>query len=185
MLNEIYENTKEQMQKSIASLKHDFSGLRTGKVSTKIVEGISIDYYGAQTPLNGVASVSTPDANTITISPWEKNLLGDIEKVLQQANIGVNPNNNGEIIMLNFPPMTSEQRKETAKQAKAMSEKAKVSARNARKESNNKVKKLEKANDITEDESKKAQDEIQKITDNCIAGIEDALKTKEAAILKI
>ena len=141
MLNEIYENTKEQMQKSIASLKHDFSGLRTGKVSTKIVEGISIDYYGAQTPLNGVASVSTPDANTITISPWEKNLLGDIEKVLQQANIGVNPNNNGEIIMLNFPAMTTEQRQLTVKEAKVMSEKAKVSARNARKESNNKVKK--------------------------------------------
>ena len=162
MLNEIYDNTKAQMQKSIDSLKKEFTGLRTGKVSTKIVEGINIDYYGALTPLNGVASVTTPDANTITIAPWEKNLLGDIEKVLQQENIGVNPNNNGEIIMLNFPAMTTEQRQLTVKEAKVMSEKAKVSARNARKESNNKVKKLEKANDITEDESKKAQDEIQK-----------------------
>ena len=185
MLNEVYDHTKEQMSKSIDSLKRDFSTLRTGKVSTNIVDNIRVDYYGTPTALNQVGSVIVSDATTISITPWEKGLLGTIEKAIQQANIGVNPNNDGDFIKLFFPAMTSEQRVEIVKQAKGMSEKAKVAIRNIRKDGNDKVKKLEKAKDISEDESKKGQDKVQKITDSSIAEIEKTLSTKEVDILKV
>ena len=185
MLNEIYTQTKEQMSKSIDALKRDFSTLRTGKVSTNIVDHIRVDYYGTPTALNQVGSVIVSDATTISITPWEKGLLGTIEKAIQQANIGVNPNNDGDFIKLFFPAMTSEQRQEIVKQAKGMSEKAKIAIRNIRKDGNDKVKKLEKAKEISEDESKKGQDEIQKITNSNIAEIEKILSTKEADILKV
>jgi ribosome recycling factor len=185
MLNEIYEQTKEQMDKSIEALKRDFSTLRTGKVSTNIVDHIRVDYYGTPTALNQVGSVVVTDATTISITPWEKNLLGDIEKAIQEANIGVNPNNDGDFIKLFFPAMTSEQRQEIVKQAKSMAEKAKVAVRNIRKDGNDKVKKLEKNKDISEDDSKRGQDEVQKITDAHVAEIDNVLSAKEADILKV
>ncbi len=185
MLEEIYSHTKEHMDKSIEALKRDFASLRTGKVTTSIVDNIKVDYYGTPTPLNQVGSVIAMDATTISITPWEKNLLGDIEKAIQEANIGVNPNNDGDFIKLFFPPMTTEQRQEIVKQAKAMAENARVAIRNIRKDSNNKIKKLEKEKEISEDESKKAQDEIQKITDAHIAQVDDLFKAKEADILKV
>jgi len=185
MLNEIYEQTQEQMSKSIEALKRDFSTLRTGKVSTHIVDHIKVDYYGTPTPLNQVGSVIVTDATTISITPWEKNLLGDIEKAIQEANIGVNPNNDGDFIKLFFPAMTSEQRQEIVKQAKAMAEKAKIAIRTIRKEGNDKIKKLEKAKEISEDDSKRGQDEIQKITDKNVAEVDATLATKEADILKV
>jgi len=185
MLEEIYEHTKEHMDKSIEALKRNFASLRTGKVTTSIVDNIKVDYYGTPTPLNQVGSVIAMDATTISITPWEKNLLGDIEKAIQEANIGVNPNNDGDFIKLFFPPMTSEQRQEIVKQAKAMAEDARVAIRNIRKDSNNKIKKLEKEKEISEDESKKAQDEIQKITDSHIGQVDDLFKAKEADILKV
>jgi len=185
MLNEIYDHTQEQMTKSIDALKRDFSTLRTGKVSTNIVDNIKVDYYGTPTALNQVGSVIVTDATTISITPWEKNLLSTIEKAIQEANIGVNPNNDGDFIKLFFPAMTSEQRQEIVKQAKSMSEKAKVAIRNIRKDGNDKVKKLEKSKDISEDESKKGQDEIQKITDKNVSEIETTLTAKEADILKV
>lgn len=184
-INEIYDFTKEHMQKCLDVLKKDFGTLRTGKVSTAIVENIRIDYYGAPTPINQAATVLATDASTITITPWEKSLLGKIEKAIQEANIGVNPTNDGSCIKLFFPPMTTEQRKETAKHAKAMTEKAKVAIRNIRRDANEKIKKLEKEKSITEDESKKAQEQIQKITDDFIKKSDDALKAKEDEILKI
>lgn len=185
MLNEIYEQTKEQMDKSIEALKRDFSTLRTGKVSTNIVDHIRVNYYGTPTALNQVGSVVVTDATTISITPWEKNLLGDIEKAIQEANIGVNPNNDGDFIKLFFPAMTSEQRQDIVKQAKGMAEKAKVAVRNVRKEGNDKVKKLEKNKDISEDDSKRGQDEVQKLTDAHVAEIEKVLSAKEADILKV
>ena len=185
MLNEIYTHTTDQMNKSIDALKRDFSTLRTGKVSTNIVDHIKVDYYGTPTALNQVGSVIVTDATTISITPWEKNLLGTIEKAIQEANIGVNPNNDGDFIKLFFPAMTSEQRQEIVKQAKGMSEKAKVAIRNIRKDGNDKIKKLEKSKDISEDESKRGQDEVQKITDSNIANIESTLSAKEIDILKV
>jgi len=185
MLNEIYDHTQEQMEKSIEALKRDFSTLRTGKVTTNIVDHIKVDYYGTPTALNQVGNVIATDATTISITPWEKGLLSDIEKAIQKADIGVNPNNDGDFIKLFFPAMTSEQRQEIVKQAKAMAEKAKVAIRNIRKDGNDKVKKLEKDKEISEDDSKKGQAEVQKITDSSVAQIDTILASKEADILKV
>ena len=185
MLNEIYSEAKEQMDKSIDSLRRDYMTLRTGKVQISILDNITVDYYGTLTALNQVATVLAPDGTTINITPWEKHLVGDIEKAIAQANIGVNPNNNGEMVQLFFPPMTQDQRKESAKGAKVMTDNAKVAIRNIRKNANDKVKKLVKDKEITDDESKKAQDEIQKITDSFVTKADDTFKAKEAEILKI
>jgi ribosome recycling factor len=185
MLNEIYDDTKANMEKSLEALKRDYGTLRTGKVHTSILDNITVDYYGTPTALNQVATVLAPDATTINITPWEKNLVGDIEKAIQEANIGVNPNNNGEAVQLFFPPMTQEQRKESVKGAKTMTDNAKVAIRNVRQNSNNKVKKLEKDKEITQDESKSGQDEVQKITDSYVAKADEMFKAKDAEIMKI
>lgn len=185
MTNEIFEQTRTNMEKSIEAMKRDFATLRTGKVTTGIVDNIKVDYYGTMTALTQVGNVITTDATTISITPWEKTLLPAIEKAIQEANIGVNPNNDGDFIKLFFPPMTSEQRQEIVKQAKGMVENAKIAVRNVRKDGNDKIKKLEKDKEISEDESKKAQEQIQKITDEHIAKIDEAFKAKEADILKV
>lgn len=185
MLNEIYEETKQNMEKSLESLKRDYGTLRTGKVHTSILDNITVDYYGTPTALNQVATVLAPDATTINITPWEKNLVGDIEKAIQEANIGVNPNNNGDAVQLFFPPMTQDQRKESVKGAKGMTDNAKVAIRNVRQNSNNKIKKLAKDKEITEDESKQGQDEVQKITDTYTTKADDMFKAKDAEIMKI
>lgn len=185
MLDEIYFDAEEHMEKSIDALKKEFSTIRTGRVSTHIVDSITVDYYGTPTPLNQVGSVIASDAQTITISPWEKKLLSQIEHAIQQANIGVNPNNDGDVIKLFFPPMTVEQRQESAKQAKGMGEKAKVAVRNIRRDANDKIKKLLKNKEITEDEEKKGLDQIQKITDEVVKKIDDAVKAKEQEVLKV
>ncbi len=185
MINEVYTQTKEGMDKSLEALKRDYTTLRTGKVSTSILDNIKIDYYGTPTALGQVATILAPDATTINISPWEKNLVKDIEHAIAQANIGVNPNNNGESVQLFFPPMTVEQRQESAKGAKAMTDNAKVAIRNIRKTANDKIKKLTKDKEINEDESKQAQDEIQKITDSYVTKADETFKAKEAEILKV
>ncbi len=185
MLDEIYTQAEEKMKHAIEHMQKEFRTIRTGKVTTSILDGIKIDYYGTPTPLDQVGSVLATDATTITINPWEKNLLGDIETAIQQANIGVNPNNDGETIKLFFPPMTVEQRQESVKQAKAMGEKAKVAIRNDRRWANDKIKKLEKDKEITQDESKQAQEKIQKLTDKYVAEVDNILKNKEAEIMKV
>ena len=185
MVNEIFEETTQNMDKSIEALKRDFSSLRTGKVTTGIIDNIKVNYYGTMTALTQVGNVIATDATTISITPWEKSLLPVIEKAIQEANIGVNPNNDGDFIKLFFPPMTSDQRTQIVKQAKGMVEHAKVSIRNVRKDANDKIKKLEKDKEIGEDESKKAQESIQKLTDEHVTKIDTVFKTKEADILKV
>ena len=185
MLNEVYTETKENMEKSLESLKRDYKTLRTGKVTVSVLDGVKIDYYGTMTDLNQVGSVLAIDATTIAVNPWEKNLLSDIEKAIQNANIGVNPNNDGEIIKLFFPPMTVDQRKISAKGAKVMTDTAKIAIRNIRKSSNDKVKALHKDKEITDDELKRAQDEIQKITDSFVSLADSTLRSKEQEILTV
>jgi len=185
MLEKIFEEAKDHMTKSIDAMKRDFATLRTGKVTTQIVDNIKVDYYGTPTPLNQVGNVVVQDATTIAINPWEKSMLSEIERAIQEANIGVNPNNDGDFIKLFFPPMTVEQRQEIVKQAKQMAEKAKVAIRNIRKEANNKVKRLEHDKEISEDEMKRALDQVQKLTDEFIAKVDESLKAKEADILRV
>lgn len=185
MLNDIFTKQKTQNEKSLEALKKDFLTLRTGKVNTRIVDNISVDYYGTQTLINQVATILANDATTLSITPWEKTLLKSIESAIAAANIGVNPNNDGESIKLFFPPMTKEQREENVKHAKAMGEKAKISIRNIRKDANDAVKKLEKDKTISEDEAKKAYDEVQKLTDSYITKIDENVKNKESELLKV
>lgn len=185
MLNEIYQNAQSHMDKAIEALRRDFSTLRSGKVNVSILDNIYVDYYGASTPLNQVSSVIAQDATTIVITPWEKPLIKDIEKAIQEANLGVNPNSDSECIRLFFPPMTQDQRRDIAKNAKAMGEKAKVAIRNIRQDANNAIKKLEKDKSITEDESKKAQEQIQKYTDDFVKKCDDMVKNKEEEVMKI
>ncbi|WP_297484740.1 ribosome recycling factor [Sulfurimonas sp.] len=185
MLNEIYETCETKMQGSIEHMQRDFKTLRTGKVTVSVLDNVKIDYYGTPTPLDQVGSVIAADATTIVVNPWEKNLLSDIESAIQAANIGVNPNNDGDQIKLFFPPMTVEQRQESVKKMKTMGENAKVSIRNDRRDANDRIKKLEKEKEITQDDSKSAQDNVQKITDKYISKVDTILKDKEAEILKV
>ena len=185
MLNEINSECETKMQSSIEHMQRDFKTLRTGKVTTAVLDNVKIDYYGTATPLDQVGSVLATDATTIIVNPWEKNLLADIESAIMKANVGATPNNDGDQIKLFFPAMTVEQRQESVKQMKSMGENAKISIRNDRRNANDKIKKLEKNKEITIDESKSAQENIQKITDKFIADIESILKDKEAEILKV
>lgn len=185
MLNEVYQFCEEKMQGSCEHLLSNFRTLRTGRVTTKILDNVRVDNYGSLTPIDQAASVLATDATTITISPWDKSMLSIIEKAIMKADIGVNPNNNGTEIKLFFPAMTVDQRQETAKKAKGMAEDAKVAVRNDRKKANDKIKVLEKDKLVTADESKSGQDQVQKITDKFIAKIEELLKSKEQDILTV
>jgi len=185
MLNEIYDTCTTKMQGSVDHMIRDFKTLRTGKVLISVLDNVKIDYYGTPTPLDQIGSVIATDATTIVVNPWEKNLLSDVETAIAAANIGVNPNNDGDVIKLFFPPMTVEQRQESVKKMKVMGENAKVSLRNDRKQANDTIKKLEKDKEITTDESKAAQDTIQKTTDKFSLQIDKILKDKEAEILKV
>ena len=185
MLDDIYQECEMDMEGAIEHMNAQFKTLRTGKVTTQVLDGIRIDYYGSLTPLSQVATVLATDATTITVSPWEKPMLATIESAIAKANIGVNPNNDGTQIKLFFPPMTVEQRQENVKKLKKMGEDAKVAVRNDRRKANDRVKQFEKDKEITQDDSKSAQDQIQKITDKYIAEIDTILKEKEQEILKV
>lgn len=185
MMNEIIDACTQKMQGSVEHMHRDFKTLRTGKVLISVLDNVKIDYYGTPTPLDQIGSVIATDATTIVINPWEKNLLADVESAIFAANIGVSPNSDGDVIKLFFPPMTVDQRKESVKQMKGMGENAKVSIRNDRRDANDKVKKLEKDKEVTQDESKAAQDSIQKTTDKFITQIDGILRDKESEILKV
>ena len=185
MLNEIYSSCEAKMQGSTEHMQRDFKTLRTGKVLISVLDNIKIDYYGTATPLDQIGSVIATDATTIVINPWEKNLLALVDSAIKAANIGVNPNNDGDVIKLFFPPMTVDQRQDSVKKMKIIAENAKVSIRNDRRDANDRIKKLEKDKEITADDSKAAQDHIQKITDKHIANIDKILKDKEVEILKV
>lgn len=185
MVEDIYNNTKNNMQRVLDSLKKDFLGLRSSKVSVMILDNIKVDYYGAMTPINQVASVILQDATTIVVTPWEKSLLKSIERSIAEANIGVNPNSDSDCVKLFFPPMTKEQRHVIAKDVKAMGERAKIALRNVRQDSNNLIKKIEKNKDITEDLSRLAHDEIQKYTDDYVKKVDAMVSAKEEEVLKV
>ncbi|WP_298767226.1 ribosome recycling factor [uncultured Polaribacter sp.] len=177
----ILDTAKEAMNKAIAHLEKELVSIRAGRATPAMLSTVMVDYYGAQTPLGQVANVNTPDARTLSIQPWEKNMLQEIEKAIQLANLGFNPMNNGDIIMINVPPLTEERRKGLAKQAKAEAEDAKVGIRNARKEANNDIKKT----DISDDMKKISEDDVQKLTDTFVKVIEEKLAVKEKEIMTI
>ncbi len=177
----IIDSAKEQMQNAIEHLIKELRNIRAGKATPAMLAGIQVDYYGSSTPLSQIANVNTPDARTITVQPWEKNMLHEIEKAIMVANIGFNPMNNGENIIINVPPLTEERRIELAKQSKSESEHAKVGIRNARKDANNDIKKV----DISDDMKKNAEAEIQTLTDTFVKEIEQLLVVKEKEIMTV
>ena len=180
----ILDSTKESMNGSIAHLEKEFLNIRAGKASPAMLGGVMVDYYGSQTPLSQVANINTPDARTITVQPWEKSMLQPIEKAIMVANIGFNPMNNGDNIIISVPPLTEERRRDLVKQAKSEAEDAKISIRNARKDANTDIKKLEK-DGMSEDVCKSAEDEVQEITNSYIKKVDELLSHKEAEIMKV
>lgn len=180
----ILDSTAEAMNGTIAHLEKEFLNIRAGKATPQMLGGVFVDYYGSQTPLSQVANINTPDARTITVTPWEKAMLQPIEKAIMIANLGFNPMNNGDNIIISVPPLTEERRRDLVKQAKAEAEDAKIGIRNSRKDANTEIKKLEK-DGTSEDICKTAEDDVQKLTDSYIKKIDDHLAVKEAEIMKV
>ncbi|WP_430906732.1 ribosome recycling factor [Maribacter sp. 2-571] len=178
----ILDSTKEAMDAAIVHLEKEFMKIRAGKASPAMLSSVLVEYYGSQTPLSQVANVNTPDGRTITVQPWEKSMLTEIEKAIMNANLGFNPMNNGETIIINVPPLTEERRRDLAKQAKAEAEHAKVGVRNARQEANKEVRNLE---DASEDLKKNTETDVQALTDTYSKKIDDFLVAKEAEIMKV
>jgi ribosome recycling factor len=177
----IIDTTKEAMDSAIKHLEKQLVNIRAGKASPSMLGSVMVDYYGSQTPLSQVSNVNTPDGRTITVQPWEKSMLQEIERGIMVANLGFNPMNNGDSIIINVPPLTEERRRDLAKQAKAEAEDAKVGIRNARKEANNDIKK----SDVSEDLQKNAEIDVQELTDRNVTLIDQILSNKEKEIMTV
>lgn len=176
---------EEHMQKTIESTQRSFNTIRTGRASASLLDRITIDYYGTETPLKSLANISTPDASTISIQPYDKSSMAQIEKAITMSDLGLTPNNDGQVIRLNIPPLTAERRKEFVKLANKLAEEGKVALRNIRREAIDSVRKQEKNHEISEDESKDLQDQIQKVTDRFTGKIDELLAAKEKDITTV
>ncbi|PLX83956.1 MAG: ribosome recycling factor [Desulfuromonas sp.] len=185
MIADVKKRTRNGMDKALDSLKHELSRVRTGRASLSLLDDVRVDYYGTPTPLNQVAGMTVPEPRLITIQPWEKNLLSAIEKAILKSDLGLNPNSDGQVIRLVFPPLTEERRKEMVKQVKRMGEDAKVSVRNARRDANDALKKLEKDKEISEDDLKRSEKEIQDLTDGYVEKIDTTIAAKETDLMEI
>jgi ribosome recycling factor len=184
MIDDIYQETKESMGKSIEALKRELKRIRTGRASLSILDGIKVDYYGTATLLNQMATLAVPESHLITIQPWDVSVISDIEKAILKSDLGLTPANDGKILRISIPPLTEERRKELVKVVHKMCEEHKVSVRNIRRDSNELLKSLKKDGDVSEDEAFKSQDEVQKITDEHIELIDECYKEKEKEILE-
>ena len=178
-------NLKARMDKAVSDLQHEMASIRTGRASLGILDHIRVDYYGTATPLNQLANLHVPEPSLITIQPWDVSQIGPIEKAIRTSDLGLNPANDGKVIRLPIPPLTEERRKELVKRLHAGAEHHRVSVRNIRRDGNEAVKKLLKDKKITEDDEKRAHDEIQKLTDGYMQKIDQAAKTKEKEVLEI
>jgi ribosome recycling factor len=179
------ESAEDKMKKAVKALEEDFKTIRTGRASSSLFEKIRVDYYEQKVPLNQLATISVPEARLVIIQPWDRTVLSEIEKAIMKSELSVNPNNDGKVIRIHIPPLTEERRKEFVKVAKNMAEKSRVSVRNIRRDINEEFKKKQKAAEISEDESKRAVEDIQKMTDKYIAEINKVLEAKEKEILEI
>jgi len=180
----VYEMAQERMEKTIEHLDNELLRIRAGKANVHILDGVLVDYYGSPTPLNQVSNISTPDAKTIMIQPWEKTMIDPIEKALMNSNVGITPVNNGEVIRLIIPQLTEERRRDLVKQVKNEGENARVSIRNSRRDANDELKQMKK-DGLSEDEEKEAEDRIQKLTDEFTEKVEKIVSAKEEDIMTI
>jgi len=184
-MHAVLETCESKMKKSVAALSNEFSALRTGRATAALFDKIKVDYYGQETPLSQVASISIPEARLVVIQPWDKSLLTPIERAILKSELSLNPNNDGKLLRINFPPLTEDRRKELAKSAKAIAEQSKVAIRNVRREAIDEIKKLQKSGNISEDEQKDLETKTQNLTDSYIAQITDLAAEKEKEILEI
>lgn len=184
-LDEIQTQTKEHMEKTITALKANYASVRVGRASASVLDRITVDYYGTQTPINQLAAIAVTEARTLTISPWDKKTLSPIEKAIQASDLGINPQNDGTVIRLNFPPLNEERRKQLVKEAEKTAEEARIAIRQIRREMMEKIKALKKSSEITEDDQKDAEKEMQKTTDDFIDKIDKVAQAKEKEIMEI
>lgn len=185
MVDDIFGDAERRMQKAVEILKQDLSAIRTGRASSALVERITVDYYGAPTPINQVASISVPEARLLVIQPWDRKLLTDIEKAIQRSDLGINPNNDGQVIRLAIPPLNEERRREMVKTLHRKLDEHKVAIRNIRRDAQDKLRDREKKKEISEDELKRSTERLQKLTDRFIDEMEKVGKTKELEILEV
>ena len=185
MVKEIIANNEERLDKSIAALKREFGSLRAGRATPSLLDKVMVDYYGTPTPVNQVAKVSVPEPRMIMITPWEKSLMHDIEKAIMKSDLGLSPNSDGTAIRLSIPQLTQERRQELVKTVGKKAEEAKVAIRNIRRDGNDAIKKLEKAKEITEDDSKKGQESVQKLVDKYIKTVDTLREAKEKEIMEV
>ncbi len=183
--DKIRAHSEEGMKKSLQALQDEFKTLRGSRASQALFEKIRVDYYGQKVPINQVATISIPEARQVIIQPWDRSVLGEIEKAIQKSELSVNPNNDGKVIRINIPPLTEDRRKELVKLTKGMAENARVAIRNHRRDANEEIKKAQKSSELSEDEAKKATDEIQKLTDRNIEEVNKLLEAKEKEILEV
>lgn len=184
-IKEILDGAKDKMEKSTAAYQRDMVGLRAGRANPKLLDRIMVDYYGTPTPLNQIGNIASPEPRLLTIAPWDTKMIRDIEKAIQTSDLGINPSNDGKIIRLVIPELNAERRKDLTKVARKGSEEAKVAVRNVRRDALEAVKKLKKNSEITEDEQRKAEEDMQKITDKAIKVIEDICSAKEKEIMEV
>lgn len=185
MIKDVIRDADQHMDKTVSALNHEFSTVRTGRASGSLLEKITVEYYGVSTPLMQIASISVPEPQMLVITPYDRTAMGAIEKAIQASDLGLNPSNDGQVIRLPFPPLTEERRKELVKLCKHYAEEARVAARNIRRDANDTLKKMEKDSDISQDDLRRGEAEIQKITDGHISQIEEALKHKEEEIMEV
>ncbi|WP_229078775.1 ribosome recycling factor [Bacillus paralicheniformis] len=177
--------TKERMEKAIGAYQRELATVRAGRANPSLLDKVTVEYYGAQTPLNQIASITVPEARMLLITPYDKTALGDIDKAIQKADLGITPSNDGNIIRITIPPLTEERRKELAKLVKKYSEDAKVAVRNIRRDANDDLKKLEKNGEMTEDELRSSTEDVQKLTDEYVSKIDEITKDKEKEIMEV
>ena len=181
----VLDNCQDRMKKCVSSLETEYQAMRTGRANASLFDRIKVDYYGSETPLNQVASISVPEARLVVIQPWDKSVLPAIEKAIQKSELGLNPNNDGKLIRISFPALTEQRRKELAKSAKQTAESARVAIRNVRRDAMEELKKKQKASEISEDQQKDGETKIQKMTDNAIAEAARVAEAKEKEITEI
>jgi ribosome recycling factor len=184
-VEEILLNTEERMQKALQALHENIASVRTGRANAMVLDRIVVDYYGVPTPINQMAGVKVPEAHLLVIEPWDKSVLRAIEHAILESDLGVTPNNDGSVIRLPFPPLTEERRRELAKQCKGYAEEARVAVRNARRDANTAVEKAVKNDNLPEDDMKRAEVEVQKMTDKYVAEVDESLKKKEAEVMEV
>lgn len=184
-MDSVLKSHEDRMKKSVKNLEEEFNNLRTGRASASLFDKIRVDYYGSPTPLNQVANISVPEARLVVIQPWDKSLIGEIEKAIQKSELSLNPASDGKVIRISIPPLTEDRRKELVKHAKQIAEQSRVAVRNIRRDANDDLKKQEKDSEISEDDLKRGEDEVQKLTDSYVKQIDELLDAKEKEIMEV